>query len=137
MPTRILLACGVVGPALFVAVFMVEGALRPYYDPMRQPVSLLSLGTDGWFQVAAFLTSGMLLLGFAVGLRRVLEDGRGAIGAPIAVGTIGGGLLLAGAFSADPSFGYPPGAPARHRIGAIGPRLHPCDRRIHCCSVGS
>jgi hypothetical protein len=97
---------------LFVAAFMVEGALRPDYDPMRHPVSLLSLGDAGSVQVVIFIVTGTLLVAFAAGLRRVLGTGRAAIGGPVAVGISGVGLVLAGSFSADPSFGYPPGAPA-------------------------
>jgi hypothetical protein len=36
--------------------------LRPDYDPMRHPVSLLSLGDAGWVQVAIFIVTGTLLL---------------------------------------------------------------------------
>ena len=111
MPIRVLLGCGIVGPVLFVTVFLVEGALRPDYDALRMQVSLLSLGDRGPIQVASFLVSGTLVLVFAVGLRRWLASGRGAVGGPVAVGAIGLGMVLTGLFSVQPSFGYPPGAP--------------------------
>ena len=111
MPTRVLLGCGILGPALFVAIFLVEGALRPDYDALRMQVSLLSLGDRGAIQVASFLLSGTLVLLFAVGLRRWLAPGRAAVSGPVAVGAVGLGLVLAGVFSVQPSFGYPPGAP--------------------------
>jgi len=109
--TRVLLACGVVGPVLFVAVFLIEGALRADYDPFRMQVSLLSLGDRGAIQVVSFLVSGTLMLLFAVGLQRTLAPGRGATSGPVAIGATGIGMLLAGVFSVQPSFGYPPGAP--------------------------
>jgi Protein of unknown function (DUF998) len=108
---RILLACGVLGPVLFVVVFLIEGALRPDYDPLRMQVSLLSLGDRGPVQIANFLISGTLVLLFAFGLRRSLAPGRGAVSGPVAIGAVGLGMLVAGVFSVQPSFGYPPGAP--------------------------
>ena len=52
-----LLIGGVIGPVLFVVVFLMEGATRPGYDPMRMFVSLLSLSDLGWQQIANFLSS--------------------------------------------------------------------------------
>jgi hypothetical membrane protein len=112
MPARALLIGGVVGPVLFLLVFLVEGALRPGYDPMRHQVSLLSLGDRGWIQVLSFLICGSLIAGFGMGLWSVLEPGRAAIGGPIGIVLAGIGLIVAGAFSVQPSFGYPPGAPS-------------------------
>jgi hypothetical protein len=98
------------GP-LFVAAFLAEGATRPHYDPLRQPVSALALGPRGWRQRANFAVTGTLLLAGAVGLGR-----RGAL-----VGAAAVGLLGAGAFRTDPIAGYPAGATeVRTREG----RLH-------------
>jgi Protein of unknown function (DUF998) len=109
--TRALVAGGILGPLLFITVFLVEGANTAGYDPMRIPVSLLSLTDRGIVQVLSFLVTGLLVVGCAVGLRRVFAGGRAGLGGPVAVAAAGAGLLLAGLFSADPSFGYPPGAP--------------------------
>jgi hypothetical membrane protein len=109
--TRWLLTGGVIGPILFIAVFLVEGWTRAGYDPMRMFVSLLSLGPGGWQQVANFVVSGLLVLGGAVGLRRVLVDGPGSRWGPWLIGLAGIGLVLAGVFATDPAQGYPPGAP--------------------------
>lgn len=109
--TRALLAGGIVGPVLFVLVFTIIGAVRPGYDPMRQFVSLLMLADGGWIQVASFLVSGLLILGSAIGLRRVLTPGPGRRFAPIGVGLAGLGLIVAGIFPTDALQGYPPGTP--------------------------
>jgi hypothetical membrane protein len=111
IPTSVLLAGGVLGPIVFVAVFTVLGAMTPGYDPMRQFVSLLSLSDLGWVQTASFLASGLLIVGAAAGLRRVLRAGTGSRWAPVAVGLAGLGLLIAGIFPTDPVQGYPPGTP--------------------------
>jgi hypothetical membrane protein len=109
---RWLLTGGVIGPILFIVVFLVEGWTRPSYDPMRMFVSLLSLSDDGWQQIANFIVSGTLIAGGAVGLRSVVRTGPGSRWGPILIGLAGVGIVLAGVFVTDPGYGYPPGAPA-------------------------
>jgi hypothetical membrane protein len=109
--TRWLLTGGVIGPTLFIVVFLVEGWTRPGYDPMRMFVSLLSLGDLGWQQVTNFVVGGALVLGGAFGLRAVLTNGPGSRWGPILIGLAGVGMILAGAFVTDPGYGYPPGTP--------------------------
>jgi hypothetical protein len=108
---RVRLAAGVLAPILFTLVYFVEGATRPGYDPMRHQVSLLSLGDGGWVQVASFLVTGALLAVFASGLRQSLDGAPGGRAAPLALALSGVGFLLAGLFSTQPLFGYPPGTP--------------------------
>jgi hypothetical membrane protein len=110
--TRWLLLAGVIGPVLFVVVLLVEGWTRPGYDPQRMYGSLLSLGDQGWQQIANFLVSGALFIAAAIGWRRSMPDGPGCRWVPILVGLAGIGLMLAGVFVTDPSHGYPPGTPA-------------------------
>jgi hypothetical protein len=42
--TKALLACGAIACPLFVIVFLIEGAIRTDYDPLRYPISSLSIG---------------------------------------------------------------------------------------------
>jgi hypothetical membrane protein len=107
--TRALLACGPAGAALFVAVFLIDGATRAAYDPTYHPVSALSLGDRGWVQIANFVASGLLLTAFAVGLRRVVRAGRASVWGPLLLGVFGLSLVLSGVFVMDPIRGYPPG----------------------------
>lgn len=100
---RALLTCGVVAGPLFVATFLIEGALRAGYDPLRQPVSALSIGSSGWTQVVNFLVTGLLVVAFALGLRQRVTS--------TLVAMIGIGLLGAAVFTCDPINGYPPGTP--------------------------
>ena len=109
---RALLTGGVIGPVLFILVFLVEGWTRPGYDPMTMYVSLLALSDQGWQQVANFLVGGLLILGGAVGLRMVLRDGPGSRWGPILIGLAGVGLVVGGIFVTDPCCAYPPGTPA-------------------------
>jgi len=113
--TRALLLCGIVGPPLFVATFLVEEATRPGYSWWRNYVSSLATGEGGWVQIANFLVWGALAIAFAVGVIRV-----GMVAPGILLFLYGAGLLVAGVFVTDPSLGYPPGAPAEHTAhGAI------------------
>ena len=109
--TRWLLLGGVIGPVVFVAAFLVLGATREGYDAARTMVSQLSLGDQGWQMIAAFVVGGVLIAGFAVGLRGALGGGPGSTWGPILVGVAGVGLVVAGVFVTDPALGYPAGAP--------------------------
>ncbi|MCK2217168.1 DUF998 domain-containing protein [Actinomadura sp. ATCC 31491] len=106
--TRRLLACGPAAGTLFVGAFLVQGALRAGYDPLRHPVSSLALGPHGWVQSANFVVAGLLTLAFTAGLARAL---RGSRSLPVLVGIWGAMLVAAGVFTTDPVSGYPPGTP--------------------------
>ena len=115
--TRLLIVCGVIGPILFVLVLLIEGATRPGYDAWTQAGSALSLSEQGWMQITNFIVSGLLILGFAVGVRQTFQRGRGATWGPILLAVVGIGLIVAGIFVTDPAQGYPPGTPP-------GPAVH-------------
>jgi hypothetical membrane protein len=102
---RALLLCGVVGPPLFIATFLVEETTRPGYSWWRNFVSSLATGESGWVQIANFLVWGTLAVAFAIGVVRI-----GWVAPGILLTLYGAGLLVAGVFVTDPSLGYPPGA---------------------------
>lgn len=110
--TTRLLAGGIVAGPLFLAVGLIQAFTREGFDLSRHPLSLLSLGDLGWIQIANFVVTGVLYLACAVGMRRVLRPGRSGTWGPLLVGVLGVGLIVAGIFVADPSVGFPPGAPA-------------------------
>ncbi len=107
---KLLLYAGVVGPLLFIVVFLVEGFTRPGYSQWRHYVSQLATGPGGWVQVVNFLACGTLVLAFAFGLRLATRS----VAAPILLTLFGTALVVAGIFSTDPALGYPPGAPIVH-----------------------
>jgi hypothetical protein len=113
--TRRLLACGIVAGPLFLVVALVQAFTRDGFDLSRHPISLLSLGELGWFQIANFIVTGGLYVACAVGMRRVLRHGRGATWGPRLVGALGVGLIMGGVFVTDPGAGFPPGA----RLGPL------------------
>jgi hypothetical membrane protein len=107
--TSYLIACGAIGPLLFIIVFLIEGATRPGYNAWHNYVSSLSLSDQGWMQIANFLICGLLTLCFAVGLRQALGPGKGSVWGPMMLGVFGLALIVAGLFVTDPSLGYPVG----------------------------
>jgi hypothetical membrane protein len=107
--TRRLLDCGVVAGPLFVTTALAQVLTREGYDLTRHPISLLSLGDLGWVQIANFVVTGVLVLAFAVGARRVLQPGAASRWGPILLGALGLGLVLGGVFVTDPALGFPPG----------------------------
>jgi hypothetical protein len=105
--TETLLIVGMAAAVVFVAVWLLEGALRPGYDPIYRTVSELSLGNRGWIQIANFLLMGSAMFAFAVGVNRTLNTALGAV----LLAIFGLGWIASGVFVTDPIRGYPPGAP--------------------------
>lgn len=88
-----------IGPILFVAIFLIEGWLRPGYDPIHMFVSELALGARGWIQIANFLVYGMLFLIFARGVAAAFATRPASgVGSSLltlnAIRTIGVGLFV-------------------------------------------
>jgi Protein of unknown function (DUF998) len=127
--TRGLLRCGVVAGPVFVAVFLLEGAVRDGYHPLRHPVSSLALGSRGWIQTGNFAVAGTLFLAGAAGLARAGDPAAGSRVAPALIGAAGAGLIGSAVFTTDPVSGYPPGTPdaltqpsqagAAHNLAAV------------------
>ncbi|HYT26017.1 MAG TPA: DUF998 domain-containing protein [Actinomycetota bacterium] len=129
--TRALLVCGAVAGPLFTVAWVVEGATRAHYNPLRHPVSSLELGDFGWTQRANFIAAGGLTLAFASGLRRARRPLGGSTWGPLLVGAHAIGLLGAGIFVTDPVSGYPPGTPTSSRTtAACTPSSTTCSRSV-------
>jgi hypothetical protein len=94
---------GMVGPAFFVAVFALEGWLRPGYDPLGMFVSELSLGPRGWIQIANFIVLGVLFIVFARGVAAEFREGKASRVGPILLAVIGFSLLISGPLVTDPA----------------------------------
>ncbi|TMF94008.1 MAG: DUF998 domain-containing protein [Chloroflexi bacterium] len=107
-----LLACGAVAGPLFIAVGFIQIPLRAGFDWTRHPLSMLSLGDLGSIQVTNFVVCGLLFIAGAFGMRRVLRGETAGTWGPLLTVGVGLGLIVGGVFSADPGYGFPPGAPA-------------------------
>jgi Protein of unknown function (DUF998) len=105
--TRSLLGYGVLAGPFYVAVALVQAAIRPGFDLLHDDVSLLANGDLGWIQIANFVVTGMFVLAFAAGMARAVGGW-----APRLIAGYGVGLIAAGVFVADPMNGFPAGTPA-------------------------
>lgn len=92
---------GMLGSALFITIFTIEGYLRPGYNPISMYISELSLGPRGWIQVTNFILSGALLLIFAWGIRSQFKEGKASKAGPTLLVIIAACLLLSGPFVMD------------------------------------
>lgn len=107
-----LLICGVIAGPLFVTAFLIQGVIRPDYNPLRHSISTLELGSEfGWIQSLNFIVAGLLMLVFAVGVRRLLRSEMRSTWGPLLIGLWAVGLIAAGSFATDPDIGYPPNSP--------------------------
>lgn len=103
IPTRMLLSAGLIAPIIFVGSFLIEGAIEPGYNPWTDYVSDLSLGADGWMQVASFIVCGWLLLAFSGALCHLAETHVAPAWASIVFSIMAVGLISAGVFEIDPA----------------------------------
>jgi hypothetical protein len=86
---RLWLSYGTAGTLLFPIIYLIEGATRPGYDPLRQTISTLSLGPSGWIQQLNFAVCGISVLWLAYVWRKVLTGGVCATWYPIIRGIEG------------------------------------------------
>ena len=109
--TKSLLGYGVIAGPIYVTVSLAEAFTREGFDVSRHAWSLLANGRHGWIQIANLIGCGLMLIAFAVGLRRALTPGAGASWAPRLFAVYGLSLVTAGMFRADPALGFPVGTP--------------------------
>jgi len=113
MVTELFVLLGVGAAVTFLAVLLIEGALRPGYRPMYHTGSELELGERGWIQRASFMLMGIGMIAYAVGVGWAMNTVTGAV----LLATFGFGLTVAGVFPPDPLRGYPPSAATEAQAG--------------------
>jgi hypothetical membrane protein len=94
---------GIIAPALFVAVFTIEGRLRSGYEPLKTYVSALSLGPRGWIQVVNFVVFGLLLFIFTRVVAREFQSGKASRGGLLLLTIIAICYFISGPFIMDPT----------------------------------
>lgn len=110
--TKGMLLCGTILTPMFFFIVIVQAFIRPGFNIIRTPLSLLILGDFGWIQAANFVAAGILAIVCAIGVRRAILGSRGGTWGPLLIGIHGIGLIVAGLFHPDPAVGFPPGIPA-------------------------
>jgi hypothetical protein len=94
---------GMIGSAIFVAVFVLEDVFRPDFDWLRTPVSEHALGTRGGIQIASFVVVGLLFLAFARGVAEEFRGGSFSKLGPAFLAILGVCILASGPFVTDPA----------------------------------
>jgi hypothetical membrane protein len=92
---------------LYLAVGVIQGLVRGGFDFRRHALSHLANGPGGWVQTANLAVSGLLVIGAAIGIARVLQSRA----AGLLLGCYGLGMIVASIFPTDPVDGFPPGTP--------------------------
>ncbi len=103
---RLLIA--LVGAGAFLAISVIQGALRAGYDPWHQSVSALSLGSGGWVQQLNFIAFGVILFSTVPVWGQVLAGGKGSTAYPALTALTAVSFVLAGVLPQDPAPGYDP-----------------------------
>ena len=96
------------GAWIFLAVALVQGAVRPEFDAWQQSISALSLGPGGWVQQANFMALGVVLSTTVPVWWRVLAGGTGGTAYPVLTALTAVSLVLLGLVPQDPAPGYDP-----------------------------
>jgi hypothetical protein len=122
--TKVFLICGIIAGTFFTVAWLIEGATRADYNPLRHPISSLAIGEFGWTQMANFIITGLFTLALAFGLWRLLRHPGGSIWGPILIGLVAVGFLGAAFFVTDPLNGYPLGTPDFSLEYTFSGRLH-------------
>ena len=108
---KLLLTGGVLAGPIYILVGLAQILTREGFDITRHPLSMMSLGDLGWIQIANFIITGLLVIGGAIGLRRVAQADKRLRRGALLLGIYGLGVLGGGIFVTDPSLGFPPGTP--------------------------
>lgn len=114
------LACGLVAPALWAAVIIIAGQLRPGFDHVVQYISELGergSTTEMFMRYGGFVTTGLLLVGFAAAFHAALARVTGRPRLTLIVAALvaldGLGRVGAGVFPCEPGCAAP-GSVAQH-----------------------
>ena len=92
---------GMLGSALFVTVFSIEGWLRLGYNWRSTFISELSIGPRGWIQILNFMILGTLFLVFTSGVAAEFRDGKASKWGPTLLTVIGVSFLVSGPLVTD------------------------------------
>jgi hypothetical membrane protein len=115
---RTLALAGLIVPAWFTTLVIVQGVLAPDYSHVALPISALAAWPRGWIQNLNFYVSGSLLAALAVGLHRGVLKTRGGVAGVALLVASGVGIVLAGVFPWKMVDGVPTETP-QHVAAAV------------------
>ena len=90
---------GLAGPVLFTLTWVTQELFRiEEYSPIKEPISALAAGPNGWIQSVNFVVFGALTMVFAVGLHQVTRSSKSGVVGSALFFVSGLGLLMAATF---------------------------------------
>lgn len=102
---RLLAIAGVLAPVAFATSAVAHSVSRDDHNLLRNPVSALAAGPTGWVQDLTFAGTGMLMIGFSLGLHLTLRPSRRIDLGPQLVGLFGLALIASAVWPAVDTFG--------------------------------
>jgi hypothetical protein len=108
IPTRVLLACGAAAGPLYVTATMIQALTRDGFDLRQHRFSWLTAGDLGWIHQSNMVGVGAMTVLLAIGVRRMLRTGPGAVWAPWLLALFGLAYIIGGLLTADAVAGFPP-----------------------------
>lgn len=109
---------GMVMPAWFTTLVIIQGIMQPDYSHIAMPISALAAWPAGWMQNLNFFVSGALMAAFAIGMNAAIQPARfGWLGVALLLMSCLG-LWLAGLFPWIDVNGMPTETPS-HIVGAV------------------
>jgi hypothetical membrane protein len=118
--TRSLLGYGVLAGPFYVVISLIQALTRAGFELSQHPWSVLANGEGGWIQTTNLILTGLMVIAAAVGMRRLLNGGKGGTWAPALIGVFGLGMVAGGIFKADPVAGFPAGTTAPTEMSVSG-----------------
>ena len=118
LPLVPLAIAGIIGPACFVILVVVQGILQPDYSHISMPVSALAAWPAGWIQNLNFFVSATLMAAFTIGVHAAVRSSRfGLVGIALLLASCVG-IFLDGLFPWINVNGVPTETP-QHVVGAV------------------
>jgi hypothetical membrane protein len=118
LPIAPLAIAGIVGPAAFIILVIVQGMLQPDYSHIAMPVSALAAWPAGWMQSLNFFVMGTLMAAFTIGMNAAVRPTRfGLVGIVLSLASCAG-FWMAGLFPWINVNGVPRET-APHVVGAV------------------
>lgn len=105
------ITAGIIALPFYITMALLLAFTREGFDWVRHPASFLSLGSWGWTQILNFVLTGLMLIAGGIGISKTYQTGIGRKWIPRLFILMGIGMIVGGVFPADPSLGFPPGAP--------------------------
>jgi Protein of unknown function (DUF998) len=98
---RLLAGCGVLAPVILTATWVVAGLVQDSYSARREDISALAARSaeHPWLMMAGLVTTGLLVVGFALVLHRAVRPG--SIAGPALVALCGLGMVALGLLRDD------------------------------------